>query len=89
MSSIKVSSDEYRKSACQLLNSIDDTNSTIDELENGFKCLGLMYFGLDLENEFGENKTLLDIKQNESAIILNLVSEKLLKYKLENNHPIT
>jgi len=38
---------QYRESAVLLINAMKDTTSTVQQIDNGFKCLSIMYFGLD------------------------------------------
>ncbi len=87
MASIEVSTDEYRKSAGEFFRALKDETTTLEQADNGFKCLGLMYFGLK-DDEF-ENEMLQQIKTNESVQILKMASNQLTEWKLEHNHPLT
>ena len=76
MPSIEVTSEEYRKASKEFFLSLKDPETTEEQAENGFKCLALMYMGLDLK-EFDHlpNQGQRDYQHNYNAGVLKLASK--------------
>lgn len=69
----------YRASAIELLGVLNST-STEDEVNNGFKCLTLMWLALEEDKEF--DKELVKWKKDDNRTILDLVTQRVLLWKV-------
>jgi len=87
MATIEVTTEDYRKASKEFFLALKEESTTLEQADNGFKCLGLMYFGLS-DEEF-DNEKLQEVKTSENARVLNMASEWFLQWKLDNGHPIT
>jgi hypothetical protein len=70
---IACTTDEYRTSLIQLWNAADEKTTTVEQIDNGLKCLSIMLFGLD------ESDPLI---RYENQIMLEMVSVRVVRFKI-------
>lgn len=74
MATLPCSKDEYRKAASEFFKKLP--GCSVEEAENGYKCLVLMYFGLEV---------LTDEHVDIEALLIQLTQKKMIEYgKLED-----
>ena len=65
----------YRESSVQLINAMKDPTSTVQQIDNGFKCLSIMYFGLD------EADPLIN---HENQLLFEMVGARVIRFEFDH-----